>query len=240
MIKLFTATAVTLLSLIGAASASSIGEIKEASRLLYKNGTPICSGQFVNDKTFLTAAHCVSNNDMTKVDKDAKYTLVEEKFNDKGKVVVSTSYLFEIDKYVRENDVATLKPVDPELTFPHIEVATDEESKGLEILDETVAATYHISKKSLDLTFTPGVYNGVVRAYPEWKPEDFVISSTSGVAHGSSGGGLYAKFGDTWKLIGVVEGGQGDSDIHLFSTTDSINDILKIGVTEDKDALRNK
>lgn len=227
---------VALSLLIGPATASSTVDILSSSFKLHRNGTPICSGQFIETTSvkdlFLTAAHCVE-------DKKATYSVVVYHTNDNLDPTYDQVVYLKLSKVLANRDVAVLEVVDPTVVeFDTVDVATEEEAKTLEPGYPVIAVGYPMVK---EITVTDGLFTGRVKAPVEAGKTvtHHLFRSTVNITGGSSGGGLYAKFDGELKLIGTAFGGYNHVDfLNYFSTTDAVHDVIPGKVKNKNDSLR--
>ncbi len=222
------ALAVALMSPL--AFASDLTGIQNGTYLLHMNGDPGCSAQAIKRDgkvLFLTANHCVT-------DTAAEYSVNRITFDaDKfDKKVFESVYYVDVVKRDATTDTAVLRPVDKSLVLDVVDLATIAEakaalSKGAPVL----VAGYPNSMASPigDLVFTEGMYTGLSKAFVASVTSP-MFRTTASIYYGNSGGGLYVKIGDTWKLIGIAS--QTDPELRwvnsLFATTESIDKAIRL------------
>lgn len=236
MKKFIIAVGVALSLLVGQASASTTVDILSSTFKLHRDGTPICSGQFVETDSvkdiFLTAAHCVK-------DKDATYSVVRYHVNDNLDPTYDQVVYLKRSKVLANRDVAVLEVVDPSVVeFDTVDVASEEEAKTLQPGYPVIFVGYPMVK---EITVTDGLFTGRVKTPPEAGKTvtHHLFRATVGVTGGSSGGGLYAEFDGEWKLLGTAYGGFTIPDfINYFSTTDAVHDVLPGKAQNKSDKLR--
>ena len=211
MFKKLIVAAGFILAGLSFANASSLVQISNATYELFRDGAPICSGQFVTPKEFLTAAHCLKNSE------DHKYAVIEIKDN------VVHSFALKVNHISPEYDTATLLIEDEDANFPTVDVQTFpfNPSIGDPVFIAAYPGVYGY------LSFTQGVFNGEVPM-----PEGFLLSNghtqynvTVWAIPGSSGGGVYYKVGDEYFLIGMIHGGPNDF-LNFTSTVEGIRNVL--------------
>lgn len=204
--------AAALVAIPTVASASTLAQIQAASYELYRDGVPICSGQFVTPTEFLTAAHCLAHS------KDHNYSIVTE--NSRTVQV----YLLEPNIIDVLSDAATMKLSDKSAAFPFVEVAPA--TIQPEIGDPVIMAGY---PGVLDyFLVSAGTFTGIVISPPELleKPTVEYLVGLSAVP-GSSGSGLYADVAGEWFLIGTETGGPSDNqDMNFTSTIVGVRGVL--------------
>ena len=209
------------------AKASDLPAIAASTFKLYEGDRGICSTTFLrNDKDgamFLTAAHCVDGTglnvrEQTLDQKDLKTVLSEEVF-----------YVKAI-RTLKKLDVAILQTMDKSATFtaPGVDIAAPAEAnEALKFGDKLIVVGYPAAEA---LSVTEGPYTGTVPV-PGAVANDLdapMYQTTVPVAGGNSGGGLYARIADTWKLIGTVTAKRMDNDIMTFyQTAETVDTVLK-------------
>lgn len=213
------------------ASASTLEEAAAATYKLYMGSDPGCSMTFVgnddNGAIFLTAAHCVDAPTSRKPTETAP-----EEFTLNFRVPTVTDGFAVTDEEVHylkvlrrstDDDTAILQTANKKLALPiaAATIATVEEGDGiafgtdLVVLGFPAAEEKSITKGNFT-TKRPGVL-GVKEQYQTTVP----------VAGGNSGGGLWAQFGDEYKLIGTTSAKRRDNDImSYFSTAGAVKRIL--------------
>lgn len=213
MKKIIIAVGVALSLLIGPASASTFEDIRDATVKLYEGDKYNCSAQVVRSDEegtlILTAHHCVDP-------KSEVFNIRIETFNDEGKPVGIQTHYADILRLKKAVDTATLVLRDKDIRLPVVDVATEKEVEDqLRLGDEVLTAGFPGSNYDITFTLTDGRYSGKVNSLvPKLDYPFYKTSST--VAPGSSGGGLYAEIinwddrdlGDSapiqWKLVGVT------------------------------------
>lgn len=218
----------TLLSFGSVASASSIKEVVDATYKLYFDNVPICSGQFIKstdkEDLFLTAGHCIAHASTDKMkDFNIRKTVLDEKFN----VISEHTYWLKPVRTMMKKDVVLMQTTDPSGEFATVDIAgVEEANKVLEIGAPVVAVGY---PKMMEITYTHGEFTGKVK-FPDDgnRYESPFYRTTVPVTGGSSGGGLYIKDGNEYKLVGATTAGWPDvSFMNYFSTVEAINEIVK-------------
>lgn len=204
------------------ASASDMKTIAAATFKLYDGNSGMCSVTFLgNDKDgalFLTANHCVdgSNLNLRRQKLDAK-TL---------KDVLSEQVVYvKVVRSAKGNDIAILQAKDKDIKFPEktVDIATLDEANALVVGDPVMVAGYPAAEM---FAFTKGEFTGKVPAILDM--DVVMYQTTVPVAGGNSGGALYGKFGDEYKLIGTTTAKRTDNDIMTyFQTAESVASMLK-------------
>jgi S1-C subfamily serine protease len=181
--------------------AVDLAGIEAATVILYQNDSAVCSASVVHsgdDATILlTANHCI--------DSGGEFSI--RAVNKEEREVVSyTVYMVDVLKKEPKADLAVLRLRDKAAAFPVTDVATAEEAdavlfKGAEVL----AAGYPGSRYAPmeDLVYTAGLFTGLRDSFVP-SVEVPVYRTTSPLWYGKSGGALYVKVGDDWKLVGVA------------------------------------
>lgn len=216
-----------LILAVAPAGASDLPSIAASTYKLYEGDRGICSVTFLkNDKDgalFLTAAHCVDGGDRLNVreqtldQKDLKTVLSE-----------NISYVKAV-RTLKQKDIAIIQTMDKGSTFtaPGVDIATPTEANGaLKFGDKLIVVGYPAAEA---LSVTEGTFAGkVAQVFSELDKETPMYQTTVPVAGGNSGGGLYARIGDTWKLIGTVTGKRTDNDVMTWmQTAETVDTALK-------------
>lgn len=211
------------------AGAASLETSANATYKLYQNGEGMCSAQHVKNidegALFLTAAHCVDNE---KADYSIK---LENRGTSPGPIADRT---FEVTDervfHVRvlradeKTDVAIFvtksKTAGAELGDP-IDVASVDEANTIKFGDDVIVLGFPAAAEK---TITKGQFTGKINGILGLQ---FNYQTNVPVAGGNSGGGLYAKFGDSWKLIGTTSAARRDNSIMTyFSVNEAVWDAL--------------
>lgn len=176
------------------ASASSIDEIGDATfKLFDKNGDAFCSSIAIDERTLITANHCVEVGENIRIyTYDSDLNIIAEK-------VLYVKAL----RTLKGMDVAILEVLDPDFRFESfVDIASNEEANSVGFGQDVIAIGY---PAALELTVTEGLFGQTIKS-PSSNWEGFLNRFTAPIIGGNSGGGLYAKFGDEWKLIGITVG----------------------------------
>lgn len=217
--SLFTAIALGLVST--ASWASNFSEIGDATLKLYNNDGPYCSSIVVDKNHLITANHCV----------DADMNIRFERHDKDLNVIGFDLYNVKSVRTLKDKDVAVLEVVEEGFDFGKkeikpVDIASVEEGNSVSFGDDVVAVGYPAVQA---LTITEGLFGQAIQS-PEqrlWKGK--VYRFTAPIIGGNSGGGLYAKFKDKYKLIGVTVGGYNTNGafMNLATPIESIDDVLK-------------
>lgn len=200
------------------ASASSMKEAADATYKLYDGTRGTCSMTYVGeDKNgedfFLSAAHCFRGSGNYNV----RFQTTDEDFN----VLKEEIYYVNPVRTLKSKDVVLVKSKMKGDFGTPVDVATPEEFNP-EIGDETITIGYPGADV---LTLTRGNFTGVVPGI--LGIDTPLYRATPGVKGGSSGGGLYAKFGEEWKLVGTTLGMRRDSEfMNYFTNIESVDTVL--------------
>lgn len=231
-LKLLATTTFLSLGVILPSQASTLQDIKAATVVLFINPSDghnaICSAEFVSQDTLITASHCVLNADASG---KVLYSFFWKAQFDANQDMTSGQVFRVTPKVIdRVNDVATLTVIDSDkIVHPSVDIASaaDIKSIGLDTGTPVIAAGYPLQGP---FTITDGLFTspvkgplaqsspGIEAAIPEATGMFYQV--TAPIAEGSSGGGLYTKIGDTYKLLGVASGidrTNGQSFISFFS-----------------------
>lgn len=184
---------------------NTLQEIRAASFMLAENGLAICSGQFIDENTFLTAAHCIKGQDT-----HPAYSIVV------GDQRVPVTVVVDNDKV----DVAILDVVGDQ-TFPYITVAdTAELEMGQSVINAHFPMAYG------EFFLSEGTYVEARGAPLGLSVETDVSVVTVDNLPGSSGSGLYAEVGNgKYQLVGTLSGGYGTS-FNYFASLEGIHVVV--------------
>lgn len=226
---LIASVAIAAASITGA-YASDFQTIVASSFKLYEGDRGICSTTLVKaDATgafFLTAAHCIE-------DENVILNIRLQKLDPKDLKTVQSEEVYYVKpvKLIKGKDVALLKTIDPTASFLQkpVDIATPDEAASLTIGDQvTLVGFPQANIKAVTL----GQYAGMSSQIFKDLDSIPVIQSAVPLAPGSSGGALYAKFGDEYKIIGTTTGGDQRNTMEVFASTQSVNDVLVGFVTK--------
>lgn len=204
--------------LTNCANASSMKEAADATYKLYEGDRGICSMTFVGNDAggaiFLTARHCVDGE---------KLNFRVQKLNDKYEVLGEEIHYLKVLRQIKDDDTAILQVTDKDvaLSIAAVDLATPDEAKGIEFGQDLIVLGYPAAEeKSITKGNFTAKTKGVLGVTEQYQ-------TTVPVAGGNSGGGLYTKFGDEYKLIGTTSAARKDNDIMTyFSTADAVKRIL--------------
>jgi hypothetical protein len=210
-------------------TASSYQEIADATYRLWAKDAPVCSGQFVEENTLLTAAHCVRS--------DGPFYLVLPTMDENEKLLSEQVVYLKVAKKHESGDTATLTVLDPSLTFPTVDVANKETVDELLVMGKDVLAAGYAFVDAWQLS--EGIYSGNVhttRAGDFAHMTDWYYNTTASIAGGMSGGGLYIEVVTCdadrtcetgWQLVGAVTGyAPAYAGKNVFSTIDSVMKVV--------------
>lgn len=226
-----TALFAAILSVAGYASASDFKTIVNSSFKLYDGDHGICSTTLVktdpSGSYFLTAAHCIE--DENSVSLNIRRQTLDTK--DLKTVFSEEVYYVKPVKVIKGKDVALLKTLDPNASFIEqaVDIATPEELASLDIGSPVTLVGFPMANIK---TVTVGQFAGMSAQIFEDLDAIPVIQASVSLAPGSSGGALYAKFGDEYKIIGTTTGGDQRNTVEVFASTQSVNDVLVGFVTK--------
>lgn len=219
------ATAALLAMMAVPSYASSMAETAAATFKMYSGNRAQCSMTYVGSDTngpmFLTAAHCVVDSD----DLNYRVQVLDGKFNVLSEQIV---YLKAV-KTLEKKDTALLQVLDKDIkvSVAPVDIALVTEANTLVIGDQVMVLGYPAAQA---LAITKGEFTGKVKNPFEGDLEDglAMYQATAPVAGGNSGGALYAKFNDEWKLIGTTTGKRLDNDImNWWQTAETVQETLR-------------
>lgn len=227
------------LFMTGAASATDLQTAANATYKLYENGDGMCSAQHVKNidegAVFLTAAHCVDG-------KTADYSIKIENQGtsvgpkDQQSFEVTDERVFHV-RVVRANEksdvgvfITKSKTAGAELGDP-IDIATPDEANSVKFGDDVIVLGFPAAEEK---TITKGQFTGKINGVLDLQ---YNYQTNVPVAGGNSGGGLYAKFGEDWKLIGTTSASRRDNSIMTyFSVNEAVWDALAGYVNKERPA----
>lgn len=225
MKAILTALGVALATVTGA-QATSLDAAAQSTHILHTQDDGYCSATVVDDDKLITAAHCTNNGpiNIKKITVDAKPK--DGVFPPLREEVVYLKVL----RTFKGTDSALLGTVDgkplPESFGKPVDVATIEEvNKDIKLGTPLWVLGY---PKIQELTLTTGLFTAkTVLGIPELDDEIF-YKTTVPVTGGSSGGALYMKFGEEYKLIGTTTAGYRDVDfMTYFASIESVQKTLQ-------------
>lgn len=214
--------------------ASDLKTIAAATFKLYDaSGEGFCSSTFLKNDDggalFLTAYHCVDG----KVDNKTGYFenpiyLHKDKLDPRDLKTVLSSEHFAIKrvKGLEKDDIAILQLMDKDVKFAEIgpDIASIEEANTLVIGDDLIAVGFPAAQTK---SITKGTFAAKV-PNPFKGLESVMYQTTVPIAGGNSGGALYAKFGDQWKLIGTTTGMRTDNSVMTwFQTAETVHKAVR-------------
>ena len=211
--------------------ATTLQEAANATYKLYDGEDGICSMTFVgNDEhgaIFLTAGHCVDapkSPDPKSTDPEVfKLNVRTQTINDKHAVTDEEIHYLKVLRKLPDDDTALLQAASKDFTLSTaaVEVATPEEAKKMEFGQDLMVLGYPAAEQK---SVTKGNFTAVIAGVLGVKEQ---YQTTVPVAGGNSGGGLYTKIGDEYKLIGTTSAKRRDNDIMTyFSTADAVKRVL--------------
>lgn len=194
-------------------------QMMEPSYKLYMDNRPICSATVIHSEadedgeieTFLlTAAHCVKGDAM-----NVRKQTLDEKLD----VVKETVFYLKKFRSFTDYDVAILQVRDKEEAFPVARIA--QEKTNIKPGRDVWAVGY---PKARELTITHGEYTGKAKHPPTGK---IFQRATAPIAGGSSGGAVYIKTTEGYKIFGVTSGHFADTSfMNYFTPLESIHKAI--------------
>lgn len=218
---LLAAVAAVTLGLGGVASASTLEEVAKASFKLHDNGSPNCSAVAISPTQLVTAFHCVAEGTGVSNNLSIHFDTLDENYN----VISSQIETVKVVRGIKNKDVAFLELRNPKAMpiTTYVDVAKPDEV-NLKFGDPLIVVGYPMA---IDLTVTHGEFTGLVPLPISGTVGGF-YKTTVPVTGGNSGGGLYAEFGDEFKLIGLTTAGYTNvSFMSYFSNVNSLNEVMK-------------
>lgn len=199
--------------------ATTLKEAADATYKLYEGEAGVCSMTFIGNDAdgaiFLTARHCVVDS------KGLNFRI--QKLNEKYEVTSEVINYLEVLRQNKDDDTAILQVTEKDvaLGIAAVELATPEEAKKIEFGQDLVALGFPAADQK---SITKGSFTAKVAGVIDVKEQ---YQTTVPLAGGNSGGGLYAKFGEEYKLIGTASAKRRDNDIMTyFSTADAVKRVL--------------
>lgn len=224
------------IGLAGSVNATTLKEAGDATFKLYQADKGICTANFVgHDKDgelFLTAAHCVVGSADQRMSLNLRKRTVDKA--DAKTVLSEQVYYVKVIRDMPKKDVALLQIRDSaiKLNVEPIEIASVEEASSVEFGSALLGIGY---PKGTSLSLSQGAMAELVPS-PFDGLDAIMYQTTVTLAQGNSGGGLYAKIGDEYKLIGTATGMRTDTSIiTYYQTAESINEVLRGFVTSYKE-----
>lgn len=221
MNKYLLGAGIGVLALIGigqcSAKATTLKEAADATYKLYEGTDGICSMTFIgNDDQgaiFLTAAHCVDRKNLN---------FRVQKLNKKYELIGEEIHYLKVLRTIKDDDTAILQVTDKDIALgiAAVEIASPDEGNQIEFgQDLAVLGFPAADEKSVTKGNFTAKRKGVLGITEQYQ-------TTVPVAGGNSGGGLYTKFGDEYKLIGTTSASRTDNDImSYFSTIEAIKRV---------------
>ena len=195
-------------------SDSMYAQMVAPSYKLYSNSSALCSATVVKSKKndqgqfetyLLTAAHCVRPN------MNIRSQVLDKKMN----VVKETVFYLKPFRVLKDKDVAVLRVLDGDNSFPVATVAPVTEKLAL---GRSVWAVGY--PKGFELTVTKGMFTGKAKT-----PGGEIFNrATAPIAGGNSGGALYIHTDDGYVVAGVTSAHYRDTSfMNYFALLESIH-----------------
>jgi hypothetical protein len=190
-----------------AARAVDLAGIEAATLMLYKDGKPVCTTSVVHSgdsgTILLSANHCIDTAFMEPTPEFSIRLVVKD---ENRQTISYTVYMADVLKKDPAADIAVLRLRDKGVNLPVTDVATVEEAdaalfKGADVLAAGYPGTRYARMD--DLVYTEGLFTGLRDSFVG-SVKAGVYRATTPIWYGNSGGALYTKIGDTWKLVGVA------------------------------------
>lgn len=220
-----------------AADATFVKEVISPVVQLERN----CSGVVLevgkpSDTIIATANHCVSG-DASPSEKSG-YVMIDEK--DGQKVTMTNQYVYDVVIRDTTNDMALIKLRKEGLFLDGATLASTDPTEG----DTTWAVGYPLG---LPRAVTTGLFGGWISLTPDMSFDQFgngrgVYRSATPIFGGNSGGGLFMKDNDKYKLVGIADAGFSIYPFSaFFNPQEPLNKMvdrgLKLIQDEDKTAI---
>jgi hypothetical protein len=182
--------------------AVDLAGIEAATLMLYKDNAPVCTTSVVHSgddgTVLLSANHCI--------DKGGEFSIRLVVKDENRQTISYTVYMADVLKRDPAADIAVLRLRDKGVSLPVTDVATVEEAdaalfKGADVLAAGYPGTRYARMD--DLVYTEGLFTGLRDSFVG-SVKAGVYRATTPIWYGNSGGALYTKIGDTWKLVGVA------------------------------------
>lgn len=226
MSKYLAALGLLLMTTIGA-QASSLNDIFNASYILSKNGSEICSSQVIKDDgklKLLTAAHCV--DDVVVLGPETFYTIVQTKVDEDLNPISANVFFLKKEKVNESDDTALLTFLDPSFESAYVDVGGEVAKGLLKPGTEVVAAHFPLNTGARNVNFDDGIFNGYVKSPGSLSDLNNRASVTSLTTGGSSGSGIYIELGEgNYQLVGTLSGGANDWS-NYYSTLDDVLEVI--------------
>jgi S1-C subfamily serine protease len=168
-----------------------------------------CSGVVLDTSgtvTYIvTANHCVEGEQSgyVNIDVKAEFTQPVSKKSRKGALIETKQLVYDVIRRDSTNDLAVLRLRKEGLELDGAVIAQEDPTEG----DQVWAIGYPLG---LTRTVTEGYYGGFMSLAPDMSFDDFgngrdVYRATPPIYGGNSGGGLFIKDGDEYKLVGISD-----------------------------------
>lgn len=202
--------------------ASSLPKIGDATLKLYNgSGRAYCSSIVVGKKFLITANHCVDK------DMNIRFDQYDKELN----IVGFDLYYVKPVRTLRDKDVALLEVIKEDFDFNQkkvqpVDVSSNSEANSIKFGDDVFAIGYPAVQA---LTVTEGLFGQSIKSPDQNLWKGLVYRFTAPIIGGNSGGGLYAKFKNEYKLIGLTVGGYNTNGafMNIATPIESIEAVLK-------------
>lgn len=225
MKAILTALGIALATVTGA-QATSLDDAAKSTYILHSADDGFCSGTIIDKDKMITATHCTDNGRI-----NIKQLVYDTK-PDKGEFPLLREEVvyMKVLRTFKDEDVALLGTADgkpfPDSFGKPVDVASVVEvNKDLKLGTELWALGY---PKIQELTLTSGMFTAKAALDIFGDGKGVFYKTTVPSAGGGSGGGLYMKFGDEYKLVGTTSAGQPSvSFMVYYSSIESVDKVLK-------------
>lgn len=209
MFKMSLVTILSVLSLSGIAQAANTFQ-KQAIEPVVQLARN-CSGVVLDTSgtvTYIvTANHCVEGEKSGYVMIDVKDEFAQpvDKKSRKGALIETRQLVYDVIRRDATNDLAVLRLRKEGLELDGAVLAQEDPTEG----DQVWAIGYPLG---LTRTVTEGYFGGFMSLTPSMRFDEFgngrdVYRATPAIYGGNSGGGLFIKDGDEYKLVGISDAG---------------------------------